>query len=268
MADLVKPFSPFFTQGKPGGSEILDRNLLAIKQALEQANVTITKLTNTINVLQTQVTNNTIVTGKQGPPGISGEEAGDGDAAAMAIPGPPGRDGRDGRTLWMPGDTEDVDPFFIPPPPAPIPFTLALGYGPNSFDGTLPSIAEGVPHFWLHPFTCLTNVSALAVGSSHNDMPIEWETGGPYTKASLDVYVRDILLSTAGTGGPIQLTAAISQNGSDTAISVILPSSATNTRYQSIGALSVVDGDKIGVHITANNVGSGSLFAHFFVRLT
>src|SRR5687767_2204928 len=49
MATETLPFSPFWTQGKPGGSLILDRNLAAIKAALDAANATIIRQQTIIN---------------------------------------------------------------------------------------------------------------------------------------------------------------------------------------------------------------------------
>lgn len=114
MAEIIKRFSPFFLQKFPGSNrdEIIDRNLLAIQQALEQANVTITKQQTTINRIINGDTT-VVITGAQGPPGLDASDA-EGDEP-MSIPGSPGARGRDG--TGVPGlDGDDGDVIVIPGP--------------------------------------------------------------------------------------------------------------------------------------------------------
>jgi hypothetical protein len=202
----------------------------------------------------------------QPPPGMQATDEDAPESLFPGIPGPQGKPGRDGAALIPTDeDTPDPAPLIVPPPRDP--FVLHLGYGPTNFDGTLPSFAEGNPHFWLHPYTWLSNVSALIIPSTHNDMPIEWEVGGSYTRAELDFFVRDCGLSTDGTGTPT-VTATISKNGSDSSVTDTIASGESNVRHHVTGALSVTDGDKVGIHIACPHMGSGSLIAHFIARLT
>lgn len=50
MAEKLVPYSPLLSAQLPGGSQILDRNLLAIKKSLDAATGTINRLTTIINI--------------------------------------------------------------------------------------------------------------------------------------------------------------------------------------------------------------------------
>lgn len=142
---------------------------------------------------------------------------------------------------------------------------LQFGYGADNFSGTLPTLAEARPHFWLFPYTYLDNVSAISVGSSNSLGIIEWPARGGFSYCYLDVFVRQSLLSDPGT----ELTVEVSLNGVDTGIFVTIPDTVTDTLYQSDNDLAVADGDTVGLHVsTDEDYVSGSLIMHAVVRLT
>lgn len=298
MATEIIPFSPQLTQQfarRPMGeyADLIDQNLLKIKAALDAANATIIRQQTIINriISGDTIINITGATGDRGPPGLDADGDTSGDNVP-ALPGPPGRPGRDGReprdgldgedgdASMIPGpqgkpgrdgaiimlgdvaeDAIEPSPIIVPPPPRPL-FVLALGYGPDNFSGTMPTVAEGRPHFWLHPYTSMDNVSALAVGSSHNDMPIEWEVGASFTRVELDVYVRTSSMSGAGA------VVAVSKNGSDTAATVTVGASETNQLHQSVANVSFANLDLVGVHVsTENGWTSGSVIMSVVARL-
>lgn len=298
-APELVPFSPQWTQQLPGGSKILDENLAKIKAAIDRANATIirqqtliSQLISTVNVTITTPARpsqpvpsldsaqdeagdtSTLVPGPRGLPGFGmpGMPGGDGDDAdVMLVPGPPGRRGEPG-TLSPPPDTDEdapeAPPLLIIPPRDP--FVLALGYGPDDLDGTLPMFGGGggLPcFFWLHPFTSLDNASPVATGGSDDHAIIEWEAGGSYTRAQLDIFVRSSSLS--GSPGPGVLTVVITKNGSDTAVGTTIAASETDQRHNTSGTLSIADGDTVGVKIKENaDFTGGFLIAHFILRLT
>ena len=293
--EKIARFSPFLTQQNGLDALVVDRNLLAIKKALDEATATITRQQTIINRI---ISGDTVINvgaaqaapqigdtledaggdgfPVPGPPGARGRDGMglpglDGEDGESWQPGPPGPRGRDGAAgLGMPGSEEDV----VEPPPiivtAKDPFVLCVGYGPDNFSGTLPTLAESIPHFWLHPFTSMDNVSAISVGS-HNDLGIiEWEVGGPYTRCELEVYVRQSSLSAAGA----TITATVTKNASgastgDTAVGTVIADTETDQRHYAVGLVSFAAGDRVGVHLTTGGpYASGSLIAQFVVRLS
>lgn len=296
MADQSVKFEPYLTRDTGLTSEVVDRNLLAIKKALIDANSTIINLRQTITkVIGGDITINLPggTQGKQGLPGIDGQDGDDGAMGPQGLPGAPGRDGRtilaldgedgqdglpglpgrdgkDGRPGITILTTEESEVVDMPPPPAISvtrhPFTLHLGYGPDDFSGTLPMATAGgsVPgNCWLHPFTSAANVTMMANGTPDDHGVIEWEVSDTFRYARLDFFVRQASFS--GSGAVV--TATITKNGSDTAIGSTINASETDTRHTATGGLALADGDTVGIHLTQNaNYTGGSLIAHFIAR--
>lgn len=294
-AGELVPFSPQWTQQLPGGSRILDENLAKIKKAIDDANATIirqqteiTRLTSIVNVnflsppqkpgqpvpsmetAQDEASESPLlVPGLRGPtglglPGMPGSDGEDGDV--LWLPGPPGRPGQAGTLSPLQEGAEDppeAAPLIIIPPRDP--FVLHLGYGPTNFSGTLPVLAESIPHFWLHPYTSMLNVSPISVGSTNDLGVIEWEVGGPYTRCDLDVFVRSSLLSNPGA----VITATVTKNGVDTTTGTTITDTETDQRHSATSAVSFVAGDLCGIHLSMSALyTSGSLLAHFIARLS
>lgn len=175
MSTETKPFSPFLTQQYRDQdlSKILDRNLLAIKAALDVANATINKQQTIINQIISgdTIINFTGATGKQGPPGLDPVDE-DGTDAGLMLPGPPGARGRDG--VGIPGqDADDAEPG-LPGPPgrdgkpgqavAPmevdedVPEPMAIPPGPR-----LDSVSF---HYYINELTGMLGVSGWLAPSS------------------------------------------------------------------------------------------------------
>ena len=228
--------------------------------------------------------------GVQGPPGQDGQDGADGldsfipgppgprGATGIGVPGMDGQDGEDGRPgatgpMGPPGpmgpamvllEDDAPEPMIFPPGAPQRSMTLQFGYGPDNFDGTLPTLAEAIPHFWLHPYTYLDNVSAISVGSSNALGVIEFPVlGGPYTRCELWVHV--VSSSITGDG----LDVAVTKNGADTSVTTIIGNSESDDDHNSEASDSFRDGDTVGVHVSARaTYVSGSLLAHFLVRLS
>jgi len=201
--------------------------------------------------------------GRDGARGASGVDGSDGDDAPV-VPGPRGPAGRDGLMMMFeaPGeDASEAPPLLIVPPRAP--FVLALGYGPDNFSGTLPTLPESIPHFWLHPFTSMQNVSAISVGSSNDLGIIDWEVGGSFSKCELDIFVRTAAITGDG------LDVAVTKNGTDTICTAMINNSETDQRHYTFVNVGFADGDRVGVHVSARSTYvSGSLIAQFVARLS
>ena len=211
------------------------------------------------------------VPGKDGSPGHDGRPGRDGldgdePDSPVLIPGPRGAAGAMLGPVITEVAEDQPDPFPVQPStPTRTPFVLVLGYGPDNFDGTLPVVAEAVPHFWLHPYTSMDNVSPLGSGSSHNDMVIEWEVGGSYTFCQLDVFIRTVGLSP----NTAEMDITVTKNGTDTAITAVIPDSETNTRHVSEAGAAFADGDKVGVRcVLSGDYTTGSVIMQVVVRLT
>lgn len=114
QAKELVPFEPYLTQQNGLNALIVDRNLLALKKAISDANATIIRQQNIINRI---ISGDTIInfpialTPRQGPPGM---DAGDTDGPEpFAPPGPPGARGRDG--LPGPAFSETTEDAIEPP---------------------------------------------------------------------------------------------------------------------------------------------------------
>lgn len=119
MATDTTPFSPFLTQQHGLDAQIVDRNLLAIKKALDDANATINRQQTVINRL-IQTVNVNVSGGSSAaaitPPGIDmGQSDGDSEFP-LIIPGKPGQDGKAGAPSPPGQDGEDGDPWLVPGP--------------------------------------------------------------------------------------------------------------------------------------------------------
>jgi hypothetical protein len=151
------------------------------------------------------------------------------------------------------------------------PFRLQLGYGPDDFGGALPALPEGIPKFWLHPFTSLSNVSAVGEGTDDDHAIIEWEVGKVFTpgQVTLDCFVRQLNL-TAGVG-TTDFEAVITRNGLDFGPPLILgdsTGSTVDTRRTQAVLGNWVDGDTMGLKLQAGaNYSSGFLIAQFTLTL-
>jgi hypothetical protein len=127
---------------------------------------------------------------------------------------------------------------------------LALSYGFKGGSGALPPFESGGT-FWLKPNTWddISVVYSVPITDTH--APTEWEAGGSFSSAKLDVFCTDVSLE-AG----LIVTLILTKNGADTAIGVV-PSAALS-RFQDSGSLSISDGDRIGVRMDLNGPGSAS----------
>lgn len=122
-------YQPRWTKGKPGGSDILDRNLREIAEAIAGQGAQIFDLrTTVINI--TGGGSGTTPTSTPGIPGLDGDDGAqgrpgrdgaDGEDGADGMPGPIGPRGAigpSGPAIFLPGDSEDAcEPMSIPPGP-------------------------------------------------------------------------------------------------------------------------------------------------------
>ncbi len=103
MAEPVVKFEPYMTAREPGGSLILDRNLIEIKKALMDANSTFVTIKNSINEIVTSINVTNIAGAQQGIHGMDGYDGDDGMQGARGPIGPQGIQGPQG----MPGADAD-----------------------------------------------------------------------------------------------------------------------------------------------------------------
>lgn len=290
MAEIRNPFNPMRFTGRNGLLTLEEASRLQdlIKGAGDQYTRVLNKILQQFNIDVTNIATTPGPDGAMGIPGLDGADGEDGrpgvpgrdgargrdgaqgldgecGADGIGIPGPRGPAGRDGTMMLLEAagdDAAEAPHSLIVPPVAP--FVLALGWGPDNFDGTLPTLVEGRPHWWLHPFTYLSNVSPLTVGGAVNDLGIiDWEVGGSFTRCELDIFVRSA--SITGDG----LDVAVTKNGTDTACTGIIGNAETDQRHYIFSNVGFANGDRMGIHVsTRATYVSGFLVAQFVARLS
>lgn len=131
-------------------------------------------------------------------------------------------------------------------------FSMALSYGLGNANGpapefetygVLPTLAEGVPEFWIHPSSGEKSVDWVGVGSG---IPHEWliQSGGPYSTANMGIRVEACNF----TGAPVtvSLLVIVTKNGSETACGTTFVTGASGN-FPVSQAVSFTNSDTVGV---------------------
>jgi len=232
MAD-APAYQPRWTKGLPGGSDILDRNLREIAEAIRGQGQTINDLrTTVINVTGSGGTSGTTVTtvigagadgedgadsfvpGPAGVPGArgpSGAPGTDGDDGVDGQPGPPGRDGKPGIAIYLPSPDEDgCEPPFVPksPPQDAVSFHFYIDEtsGALGVSGYLAPSSQTTIGGLLSPGIAFrpSLIGIFRRGQLHVDIIANGLVGG-------ETYVIGVLLNGAGVAlGSVTLTGGTS----------------------------------------------------------
>jgi hypothetical protein len=122
---------------------------------------------------------------------------------------------------------------------------LALAYGYNGFDGTLPVVAEARPTFWLLPTTDIENVTATGEPPASGFVGVaEWLSRATTTSVAVSVFVKS--MSITGTS----LAFILTKNEVDTGVVVTVTSADVGSIVSAIGAVTLANGsDTFGVRV-------------------